>query len=311
LDNEMTQAQDVKWMRVALKLAQKAAAQGEVPVGAVLVSPTGELLSKASNVRETLHTPLGHAELLSLHRASKKLQSWRLEDCTLYVTLEPCVMCAGAIQQARIGRVVYGAKDPKAGAVESLYKVLSDSRLNHQVKLTSGVLEKECSEVISDFFQSRRDESKKEKLSKVYRERSSVIVVYKNKLLGFHAVDPTSSAKYFFIPGGKIENGEDPVEASIRECQEETGYKIRIFPESEFRRKYDFAWDGKVHACDTVFYLGTLDEPWHEARAVKDADYHRGVAWIDLKKVDKTFAYSKDILWAVQKLVKTALKKKL
>ncbi|MBO9667955.1 MAG: tRNA adenosine(34) deaminase TadA, partial [Bdellovibrio sp.] len=294
----MTQAQDEKWMREALKLAQKAAANGEVPVGAVLVSPTGELLSKASNVRENLRTPLGHAELLSLHRASKKLQSWRLEECTLYVTLEPCVMCAGAIQQARIGRVVYGAKDAKAGAVESLYKILSDSRLNHQVQITAGVLETECSELISAFFQSRRDENKKEKLSKVYRVRSSVIVVYKNKLLGFHAVDPTSSAKYFFVPGGKIEKGEDPLETSIRECQEETGYKICIFPETAFRRKYDFEWDGENRPCDTVFYLGTLDEPWHEVQPVKDADYHRGVAWIDLKNIDKTFAYSTDILWA-------------
>lgn len=307
----MTQAQDEKWMREALKLAQNAAAKGEVPVGAVLVSPTGELLSKASNVRETLHTPLGHAELLSLHRAAKKNQSWRLEDCTLYVTLEPCVMCAGAIQQARLGRVVYGAQDPKAGAVKSLYQILNDSRLNHQVSVTSGILEEECSEVITQFFQNRRDETRKEKTNKVYRQRSSVIVVYKNKLLGFHAIDPTSQAPYFFIPGGKIEEGEDPAESAVRECLEETGYKIRLFPETEFHRKYDFTWNGQAHACETFFYLATLDEPWHEVSEVKDADYHKGAAWIPLKDVEKTFAYSKDILWAVQKLAKTALKKKL
>ena len=307
----MIQAQDEKWMREALKLAQKAASQGEVPVGAILVSPTGELLSKAANVRETLRTPLGHAELLAMHRASKKIQSWRLEECTLYVTLEPCIMCAGAIQQARIGRVVYGAKDPKAGAVESLYQILDDSRLNHQVTVTSGVLEKECSEIISAFFQNRRTENRKEKTDKVFRKRSSVIVVYNNEILGFHAVDPTSAARYFFMPGGKIEDGETALESAARECLEETGYRVRIFPETEFQRKYDFTWDGKVHACDTTFYLATLDEPWHGVTPVQDADYHRGVDWLPLKSIDRVFAYNKDILWAVQKLAKTALKKKL
>jgi len=134
--------QDRHWMEAALILAKKAATQGEVPVGAVLVSPKGELLAQASNLRETLATPLGHAELVALHRGAKKLKSWRLEDCTLYVTLEPCIMCAGAIQQSRLGRVVFGAKDAKAGAVDSLYSVLNDPRLNHQVQVTSGVLEK-------------------------------------------------------------------------------------------------------------------------------------------------------------------------
>lgn len=306
-----TTSQDQKWMRKALELAKKAAQRGEVPVGAVLVSPEGELLSKASNVRETLTTPLGHAELVTLHRAAKAAKSWRLEDCTLYVTLEPCVMCAGAIQQSRVGRVVYGARDVKAGAVESLYQILSDPRLNHQVQVTAGVLEKECSELLIDFFQNRRDEIKKEKSQKQYRNRSSVIVVHKNKILGFHAIDPVSGAKYFFMPGGGIEAGESAVVASERETLEETGYKIRVFPETEFRRKYDFPWNGKINACDTVFYLAELAEPWHEPTDVKDADYHRGVEWIDLKKVDEVFSYNKDILWAVQKLVKLARKKRL
>ncbi|WP_413576602.1 tRNA adenosine(34) deaminase TadA [Bdellovibrio sp. HCB290] len=304
-------AQDKKWMRRAFELARKAGKNGEVPIGAVLISPNGELLSQAANVRETLHTPLGHAELLCLHRAAKKMSSWRLEDCTLYVTLEPCVMCAGAIQQARVGRVVYAAKDSKAGAVESLYQILNDSRLNHQVEVTTGVLENECSQLISDFFQNRRDEQKQVKADKVYRRRASAVVVYKNKLLGFHAEDPVSKKKYFFLPGGKIDNGEEPYEAATREAQEETDYKIKVFAETEFRRKYDFEWNGKNQPCDTFFYLATLDEPWHEVRAVQDADYHRGVAWIDLKDLDKTFSYDKDILWAVQKLTKTARKMKL
>ncbi|WP_413586030.1 tRNA adenosine(34) deaminase TadA [Bdellovibrio sp. HCB274] len=305
------EAQDKKWMRKAFKLAQKAGKNGEVPIGAVLISPTGELLSQAANVRETLHTPLGHAELLCLHRAAKKLASWRLEDCTLYVTLEPCVMCAGAIQQARVGRVVYAAKDSKGGAVESLYQVLSDSRLNHQVAVTTGVLEQECSQLISDFFQNRRDEQKQMKADKVYRHRASTVVIYKNKILGFHAEDPVSRKKYFFLPGGKIDAGEAPHQTAVRETHEETDYKIKVFAETEFRRKYDFDWNGKNQPCDTFFYLATLDEPWHEVRPVKDAAYHRGVAWLDLKDIDQVFGYHKDILWAVQKLTKTARKMKL
>ena len=221
----ISRSSDEKWMKKALALAKQAAARGEVPVGAVLVSPDGTMISSASNVRETLATTLGHAELVAIHRASKKLHTWRLEDCTLYVTLEPCVMCAGAIQQARLGRVVYGATDPKGGAVESLYKVLQDPRLNHQVEVSTGVLAKECAELLTGFFQSRRDENKKEKLEKTYRERSSVIVVHKNKILGFNAVDPTSGAKYFFIPGGKIERSESALQTSVRETLEETGYK--------------------------------------------------------------------------------------
>ncbi len=310
MDSEFS-SQDEKWMREALKLAVQAGEKGEVPVGAVLISPSGQILSKGSNVRETLTTPLGHAELLAIHRASKKLQSWRLEDCTLYVTLEPCVMCAGAIQQARLGRVVYGASDEKAGGVDSLYKILTDGRLNHQVKVTRGVLAAECSKMLSVFFQNRRDEIKKEKSEKNYRQRASVIVVHKNKILGFNAVDPHSGTKYFFMPGGGVEDGESAALAAQRETLEETGYKIRVLEETEFRRKYDFPWNGKINACDTTFYLGILDENWHEPTDVADADYHRGVQWIDVKNVDRIFSYNKDILWAVQKLVKVAKKRRL
>ncbi|MEK2643874.1 tRNA adenosine(34) deaminase TadA [Bdellovibrio sp. BCCA] len=301
-------SEDIKWMKKALSLAKKAAEKGEVPIAALLVGPEG-LISWAINTRERQQTPLGHAELFALHKASQKKQSWRLSECTLYVTLEPCVMCAGAIQQARLKRVVYGASDPKGGAVESLYEILNDSRLNHQVEVTSGVLASECADLLQGFFQERRDEKKTEKAQKIFRDRSSVIVVHKNKILGFHAVDPTSQEKYFFVPGGAIEVGETSVQSAARECLEETGYKVRILKETAFERKYDFLWNGNIHACRTVFYVGILDQEWTPPHKVDDADYHKGVEWIDVKRVPEVFAYNKDILWAVQKLVKTALKK--
>ena len=146
---------DEFWMGKALELARKAEKLGEVPVGALLVV-NGEMVSKAMNRRETWTTPLGHAELICLQRASQKLKSWRILDATLYVTLEPCVMCSGALVQARVGRVVYGAKDPKGGAVNSLFQIGSDPRLNHKFEVTSGVLENECSEILKNFFKSRR-----------------------------------------------------------------------------------------------------------------------------------------------------------
>lgn len=146
-------------MKKALKLAQKAALRGEVPVGALLVRGDSEV-SFGSNRREQWHTPLGHAELIALQRGSQSLQAWRLLDCTLYVTLEPCVMCAGAMVQARIKRLVYGASDPKGGAIQSLYQIANDSRLNHQIEVVSGVLETECSQVLKDFFKQRRLEKK-------------------------------------------------------------------------------------------------------------------------------------------------------
>ncbi|WII70766.1 tRNA adenosine(34) deaminase TadA [Bdellovibrio sp. 22V] len=300
---------DEKWMRKALSLARKAGEKGEIPIAALLVDSEGQLVAWAINTRERQQTPLGHAELFALHKASQKRKSWRLSDCTLYVTLEPCVMCAGAIQQARLKRVVYGASDPKGGAVESLYSVLNDSRLNHQVEITKGVLAAECGEVIQDFFKHRRDEIKSGKTQKVFRDRASVVVVHKNKILGFHAIDPTSKAPYFFIPGGAIESGESAAETAARECWEETGYKVRILEETAFERKYDFLWDGRVHACRTLFYVGVLDQEWTPPHKVEDASYHRGVEWIDVKHAAKVFSYNKDILWAVQKLLKTAQKK--
>ena|GEM_PF-145477 len=302
--------QDEYWMKHALKLARKAGLKGEVPVAAIVVGPEG-LISWAVNTRERQQTPLGHAEVMALHKASKVRGSWRLADCTLYVTLEPCVMCAGAIQQSRLERVVYGAADDKGGAVQTLYRVLNDPRLNHQVAVTNGVLKEEAAELLQEFFRTRRDEKKSEKANRTYRERSSVIVIHKGKILGFNAEDPTTKVPYFFMPGGGIEAGESPAQTSERETLEETGYKIRVLEDTAVEKKYDFPWDGKLYSCKTVFYLGVLDEPYHEPGAVDDGDYHKGVIWIDIKEVEKIFGYQPEIIGAVQKLIKTAKKRQL
>ena len=128
---------------------------GEVPVGAVVVR-AGRILAQSFNLRETLHDPTAHAERLALTWAGRSLGSWRLDGCVLYVTLEPCAMCAGAIVHSRIARLVYGATDPKAGACESLFQLVSDTRLNHRVPITAGVLAGECGDVLKEFFQERR-----------------------------------------------------------------------------------------------------------------------------------------------------------
>lgn len=148
--------QDEKFMAMALKLAEKAQSKGEVPIGALIVDKKGKVIAKATNLRETEQTTLGHAELVAIHRACQKLQSWRLIDCTLYVTLEPCFMCAGALVQSRIGRVVYGTHDPKGGALTSLATLGNDLRLNHKFQTTSGVLQTECSEILKNFFKQKR-----------------------------------------------------------------------------------------------------------------------------------------------------------
>lgn len=142
-------------MALALREAERAAEAGEVPVGAVITLGR-EVIVRAHNERERSFDPTSHAELLAMARAGKTLERWRLSECTLYVTLEPCVMCAGAIVNARVGRVVYGASDPKAGAVESLFAVLADPRLNHRPEVTRGVLGAECSEVLRAFFAEKR-----------------------------------------------------------------------------------------------------------------------------------------------------------
>lgn len=157
-----TLSQDLLWMKRALELAKKAAKLDEVPVGAILVHK-GQLVAKAFNRRETWNTPLGHAELIAIQRASQKLGAWRLSDCTLYVTLEPCVMCAGALVQSRISRLVFGAKDHRGGGSVSLYQIPQDTRLNHRLEVAGGVLEEECALLLSDFFRKKRQEKNKKK----------------------------------------------------------------------------------------------------------------------------------------------------
>jgi len=151
---------DEHFMRLALQEAERAFAEDEVPIGAVIVRDQ-RVIAHAHNLREQLRDPTAHAEMIALTQAAAALDSWRLEDCTLYVTLEPCPMCAGAIVLARVPRVVYGAADPKAGAVESLYQLLSDARLNHQAEIVPGVLRDACGEVLSRFFQEKRRMGKK------------------------------------------------------------------------------------------------------------------------------------------------------
>jgi tRNA(adenine34) deaminase len=144
------------YMRLALDEANKAAAWGEVPVGAVIVCEK-EIVGRGCNRREKLRSALAHAEMLALEQASSHLGRWRLSDCQLYVTLEPCIMCVGAIVQARISRLVFGCLDPKGGAVESLYQICDDFRLNHRVPVAGGILAEECSMILQNFFSHLRD----------------------------------------------------------------------------------------------------------------------------------------------------------
>jgi tRNA(adenine34) deaminase len=146
---------DSDFMRLALAEATKAAALGETPVGAVLVVDN-EVIAASHNMRETWQDPAAHAELLVVREASARLGRWRLQDATVYVTLEPCLMCAGALVLARVNRVVYGCRDPKAGVLGSVYDVVRDGRLNHTYRITPGVLETECSEMLKGFFTTMR-----------------------------------------------------------------------------------------------------------------------------------------------------------
>ena len=148
------------WMKKALDQAVSAFDQGEVPVGAVIVHQN-RIIAEACNQRETLQDPTAHAEMIALTQAAESLRSWRLLDCTLYVTLEPCPMCAGAIVQARIPFVVYGATDPKAGACHSLFSITSDERLNHQSTVLGGVMQEDCRAILQEFFRQQRALGKK------------------------------------------------------------------------------------------------------------------------------------------------------
>lgn len=146
-------------MRLALDEARAAKAHGDVPVGAVVLGPDGRVLARAGNERELHQDPTAHAELLAIRRAAEAVGDWRLEGCTIVVTLEPCTMCAGAIVASRLARLVFGAFDEKAGAVASLFDVIRDQRLNHAVEVTSGVLIDECAAQLTAFFEGKRSES--------------------------------------------------------------------------------------------------------------------------------------------------------
>jgi len=159
-DHNVSEAEslDLFWMQRALELARQAEAEGEVPVGAVLVKDE-QILGESWNAPIGEHDPTAHAEIRALRNAATRLGNYRLLDTTLYVTLEPCVMCAGAIIHARVKRVVYGAADPKTGAAGSMFDILNSELHNHRVEITSGVLESECSALLKEFFQARRNKS--------------------------------------------------------------------------------------------------------------------------------------------------------
>ena len=152
---------DAYYMSVALKEASKAAYKDEVPVGAVVVKD-GKIIAKAHNQREKRNDPTGHAEILAIRAACRKLNSWRLVGCAIYVTIEPCSMCAGTILWARLARIVYGASDPKGGALGSSYNLFEQKGLNHQLEIKGGVLKQECALIISEYFKKKRkkDEAK-------------------------------------------------------------------------------------------------------------------------------------------------------
>ena len=146
---------DYYFMERALKQAEVAYIKGEVPVGAVVVKD-GEIISRGYNLRESTNDPTAHAELIAMKKASKKLNSWRLSGCTLYVTLEPCPMCSGVIVNSRIDRVVFGAYDRKAGCCTTLYHLCNDERFNHRAEILGGVSEEKCAKILSDFFKEKR-----------------------------------------------------------------------------------------------------------------------------------------------------------
>jgi tRNA(adenine34) deaminase len=150
-----TTQRDVDMMQHAIELARAAATAGEIPVAAVLYDDNG-IVATGSNRRETDYDPTAHAEIVALREGGRLRQGWRFNDCTMAVTLEPCPMCAGALVNARLGRLVFGAWDEKAGACETLYVITEDERLNHTVETHGGVLEQECAGLLSDFFKSRR-----------------------------------------------------------------------------------------------------------------------------------------------------------
>lgn len=164
---------DEKMMRYALSLADKAEALGEIPVGAVLVDEEGNIVAEGWNLSIIQHDPTAHAEIVALRQAGQAQQNYRLLNTTLYVTLEPCTMCAGAILHSRVKRLVFGAYDLKTGAVGSRFHFFNDYKMNHSLEITGGVLQEECSQKLSAFFQKRREQKKQKKLFK--RELQQII----------------------------------------------------------------------------------------------------------------------------------------
>lgn len=153
---------DIKYMKAALKQAEKALALGEVPIGAVIVE-NGRIIGRGYNRRNTDHTTLAHAEITAIRKANRKVGDWRLEGCTLYVTLEPCQMCAGALVQSRIDRVVIGAPSYKSGCGGTLLNILQNEEFNHQVEMTTGVMQEECTQILQKFFKELRVQNKMRK----------------------------------------------------------------------------------------------------------------------------------------------------
>ncbi len=150
---------DQQFMKLAMDVAAVAEENGDVPIGAVIVYKN-QIIAKAYNQREQLKDPTAHAEIIALTQAAAAKESWRLDGCTMYVTLEPCPMCAGALVLSRMDRLIYGCDDPKAGACKSLYNIVQDERLNHRLEVTSGVLQEQCRQQLQEFFSRRREENK-------------------------------------------------------------------------------------------------------------------------------------------------------
>ena len=165
---------DEKYMRQALRQARKAAALTEVPIGCVIVYQD-QVIARGYNRRNTDKNTISHAEMIAIRRASKYLEDWRLEQCTMYITLEPCQMCAGAIVQARVSRVVIGSMNPKAGCAGSILNLLEMKQFNHQVSVTRGVLEEECSHMLTNFFKRLRETKKKQKQMLTYEKAGSIM----------------------------------------------------------------------------------------------------------------------------------------
>lgn len=161
MDITSQESLDQRYMRLAIDKAAIAEENGDVPIGAVIVHES-RVIAKAYNQRQQLNDPTAHAEIIALTQASEAIGNWRLHGCTMYVTLEPCPMCAGALVLARIDRLVFGTDDPKTGACGSLYNIVQDARLNHQVQITSGVLMEDCKLQLQTFFQRRRQENRSE-----------------------------------------------------------------------------------------------------------------------------------------------------